>query len=463
MVLMLLIRGADINAADGKGYTPLLVALENALVDVALILLNRGASTVLRNNNHMNSLHFAAMSNSVAVCSLLLERGMDINDKDIHGNTPLLIALNKGNVEVSMMLSQVPSADFSIRNREGKTAYDIALSKNMSNIVGRIIECEEILKLKSLRQDEFDFRARQSDGRSVPSEDAKAKAQSSGAAGSASEQQMLADAVRRGMAKSRIENGSGSAGMLDRGNENAETISQITFDMGNVITDNNGNVLREKKEKKDRSKEERERRAEKKKKKREKELKVGGAVDDASRSKSKSKKGRSIAEGAEGEASTTKSGRTNKSSKSSRLRSLLYEDDVNTIMESASVYSKSKSKTSATPAKSTKGPSILDDGRSPELNIYKKASPGFIFCGGGRAAMLDEPAELQFDETDDRSSARGVRVARKSSESSILCGAGGAPPRQSTGSSRHSLAASNRRALEQARREREDGGGCLIA
>ena len=454
---MLLIRGADINAADSKGYTPLLVSLEHGHVDVALILLNRGANTVLRNNNYMNSLHFAAMSNSVAVCSLLLERGMDINDKDVQGNTPLLVALNRGNIEVGMMLSQVPSTDFSVRNKEGKTAYDIALSKNMSNIVGRIIECQEILKLKSLRQDEYEYRARQND--SAAPLDGKAKAQSA-SGGSASEQQMLADAVRRGMAKSKVESGSGSAGMMERGNDAAETISQITFDMGNLITDNNGNVL--KKEKKERTKEERERREKKKKKKRDKErgeLKSGEA-DDSSHRKSKSSKSRSVAEGGEGETSTIKSGRSNKSSKSSRLRSLLYEDDANTIMESSSVHSKSKAV--STPQKSSKGSGILDDGRSPELNVYKKPSPGFIFCGGRSAMLMDEPVDLTFD--DERSVHSKVSAARKSSDSSILCGAGAALPRQDTGGARQSLAASNRRALQQARRKSEEAkGGCVVA
>jgi ankyrin repeat protein len=79
MVLMLLMRGGDINAIDGKGYTPLLVAIEFCRVSIAKILLDRGASTNITNQAMCLPLHVAALSGCQGIIIPLLERGADIN------------------------------------------------------------------------------------------------------------------------------------------------------------------------------------------------------------------------------------------------------------------------------------------------------------------------------------------------------------------------------------------------
>jgi ankyrin repeat protein len=79
MVLMLLMRGADINATDSKGYTPLLVAIEFNHDDLATLLLQRGADINIANQALCLPLHVAALSGCKNVVVPLLQRGADID------------------------------------------------------------------------------------------------------------------------------------------------------------------------------------------------------------------------------------------------------------------------------------------------------------------------------------------------------------------------------------------------
>lgn len=79
MVLMLLMRGSNVNSIDAKGYSPLLVAIEFCHHDLALSLLERGADISVGNQAYCMPLHVAALSGCKNVIIPLLQRGADIN------------------------------------------------------------------------------------------------------------------------------------------------------------------------------------------------------------------------------------------------------------------------------------------------------------------------------------------------------------------------------------------------
>ena len=79
MVLMLLMRGSDVNSTDSKGYSPLLVAIEFRHHNLALTLLQRGADISIGNQAMCLPLHVAALSGCKNIIIPLLERGADIN------------------------------------------------------------------------------------------------------------------------------------------------------------------------------------------------------------------------------------------------------------------------------------------------------------------------------------------------------------------------------------------------
>lgn len=79
MVLMLLMRGADVNCVDSKGYSPLLVAIEFGHDALALSLLERGADITIGNQACCLPLHVAALTGCKNIIIPLLDRGADIN------------------------------------------------------------------------------------------------------------------------------------------------------------------------------------------------------------------------------------------------------------------------------------------------------------------------------------------------------------------------------------------------
>jgi cytohesin len=85
----LLDRGADIEARDRDGYTPLLIAARNGTTDVLQVLLSRGAAPNARDKRGRTALHWTAELNRPHHLKLLLRHGADVNAEDDYGWTPL--------------------------------------------------------------------------------------------------------------------------------------------------------------------------------------------------------------------------------------------------------------------------------------------------------------------------------------------------------------------------------------
>ncbi len=72
--------------------TPLHEAAAMGHLEVARLLLERGADVNAKNKHGFTPLHFAAGIGHTDVAKLLLEHGADVNAKDEHGRTPADIA-----------------------------------------------------------------------------------------------------------------------------------------------------------------------------------------------------------------------------------------------------------------------------------------------------------------------------------------------------------------------------------
>lgn len=139
MVLMLLLRGGDINAIDRNGNTPLLLAIERGRDEIASTLILRGASLSIRNKQLQTPLHVACQYNCIQIVPLLLQNQADINTIDSNGNTPLLSSMKQGYIELSILLIDM-NADYNIIDRDFQSAYAIAVSKCYENMVDFIKE-----------------------------------------------------------------------------------------------------------------------------------------------------------------------------------------------------------------------------------------------------------------------------------------------------------------------------------
>ena len=117
--------GGDINAANKKGFTPLMFAAAYNTPEIVRLLLEHGADTSARANiENMNALHTAAWLNpNPGVIDVLVEAGLPIDGLTQNKVTPLIIASAQGpNLEVVGRLADL-GADVRVYAPDGWTPY----------------------------------------------------------------------------------------------------------------------------------------------------------------------------------------------------------------------------------------------------------------------------------------------------------------------------------------------------
>jgi len=82
-------RGADVNAKEEYGNTPLHWASIENHIELAKLLIERGADVNAKRNDGETPLHWASIENYIELAELLLDRGADLEAKDNWGQTPL--------------------------------------------------------------------------------------------------------------------------------------------------------------------------------------------------------------------------------------------------------------------------------------------------------------------------------------------------------------------------------------
>lgn len=125
---------SSVNQISAEGRYPLHIATSRGSIELATILLKRGARVDLVNYNGQTPLHWAAWGNQTQMIDLLLKNSANINVADKTGNTPLMLAVTNGHKEaISLLLAK--SANKTIRNKNTKNAEDIARQSNNNELL----------------------------------------------------------------------------------------------------------------------------------------------------------------------------------------------------------------------------------------------------------------------------------------------------------------------------------------
>ena len=136
---MLLDKGAEVDARDAKGETPLHRATEKGHTDVAGLLLARGADVNATSKNGATALHWAASEGHRDVAQLLLDAGADVRAGSEDGWTPLNAAAWNGHHDVARSLLDA-GADVRAGDEDDSTPLHSAARRGHQDVAQLLLD-----------------------------------------------------------------------------------------------------------------------------------------------------------------------------------------------------------------------------------------------------------------------------------------------------------------------------------
>jgi len=145
--------GADVNAAQGDGTTPLHWAVYKVDADLARVLLDRGAKPDIMNNYGSSPLAEAIKVANARLVAMLLDAGSNVEVPNQEGQTALMLAARAGSVDVADLLVR-HGADVNAREKwRGQTALMWAADARSPELTRFLIDHKADVNARALATD----------------------------------------------------------------------------------------------------------------------------------------------------------------------------------------------------------------------------------------------------------------------------------------------------------------------
>lgn len=149
-VQALITQGADANAKDGEGWSPLHVAAELGYTRMCQLLVQAGADIHAKSSEFgQTALHLAAMSGVLQCCKFLILAGADIHTKNAAGSTPLHVAAEYELAKIYRYLIQA-GADVDAHDNDGMKPMDLIVAEE-SELASLLRGAEKPVKIRYTR------------------------------------------------------------------------------------------------------------------------------------------------------------------------------------------------------------------------------------------------------------------------------------------------------------------------
>ena len=129
----LISKGADINARNDEGMTPLMAAIIREKKDSLEHLIKRGARINVETSEKLTPLHVALSRGFYDGVNTLIQSGAKLDARDKYGNTPLHMAIGMGRIDIAASLI---TSNINIQNDAGEAPIHLAVAKgSMDGVV----------------------------------------------------------------------------------------------------------------------------------------------------------------------------------------------------------------------------------------------------------------------------------------------------------------------------------------
>ena len=134
-----------LNAADGRGMSPLMIACRSNHESIVRKLIQAGASMDTHAaNQSMSVLHYAAASGNVSLLRTLLTPGHSADLRNATQQTPLHLACRKGHLEAAQYLVQVHSAEVNALDSTGASPLLLACAGGSMAVVKWLFSLQSV-------------------------------------------------------------------------------------------------------------------------------------------------------------------------------------------------------------------------------------------------------------------------------------------------------------------------------